>query len=161
MKKLIHITLVFILLSMACKRVNKSELGNGFLNLKFNYVMSTYTTVKDTQCGCTTEGVSVFAHYSPQVSITDDKGQLVFNEYSRQVNLENYPLREGKYSIRYSAKVFDFYPCDTARDIWQARRSDGSVVLCVNKKAAHYTSFDSTEYFEIRRTQTTELKRNF
>lgn len=161
MIKNLGIIILFILTNWGCKRVNKSEIGYGFLNLNFNYAMGTYTTVQDTQCRCTTEGVKVFAHYSPRVLITNDKGQMVFSEYSQQINLEKYPLREGKYTIRYSAPVFDFYPCDSTRDIWQARRSDGSVVHCVNKKGVNYTSFDSTEYFEIRLTQTTELKRNF
>jgi hypothetical protein len=160
-QRFIALLTVCLLVLAACIKLNPAKQSQGQLNLNFRFNMKYYPMVKDNLCGCTGTGNELYAYTTPKVIIRDEYGQKVYQSFSLELGLKEYPLQEGKYSVQYKADLADYITCDSVRDIWTHTTNDRSLVFCVNKNNFKFKSLDTTEYFEIKRRQTTVLSRNY
>lgn len=148
-----------VLIMVFCCKRDDSDNTRGNLNLDFKFNMKTYTNVADTLCGCPTGNDEIWAYEEPWVTIRDASGKVHYQVRSREVNLINYPLQEGNYSIQYEILVKQLLACDSLRDLWKIEVYPGSTKYCVNKSKYNYRNIDTTEYFVIKRKGQKTLSR--
>lgn len=150
-----------VLIMVFCSKRDVSDDTRGNLNLEFKFKMKSYTNVTDTLCGCPSGNSEIWAYEEPRVTIRDTSGKVHYQVRSREVNLINYPLQEGNYSVQYEIFVKQLLACDSLRDIWKIEVYPGSTKYCVNKSKNNYKSIDTTEYISVGRKQKISLSRNF
>jgi hypothetical protein len=157
-----YLIILLSIYSEASCHKNNTEKFRGNLNLSFKFTDKKYNIVNDTQCGCqTTTRPDLFAYSTPEITIKDTYGNIIYKKYGSEINLVNFPLTEGNYSIRYQADLIETTPCDSAMDIWKTAINWGATPYCINKNKYNYKNIDTVENITVIKKAVITVSRVF